>query len=188
MLLRNSLSKRLLIWVVSNGDNNLSSILRRETPRKTRKSVLLEFVIGLLGITMSMLATVVDSLSPNLLIDATSLFLRLLTCLWVVLQQDLPVLVRQKLLRILVELLVFKYKYITAQIKWTIMSCPLSLWVFPKQVLGDVSMSSTELRLKYCPSYQLKSNMYLMPLLKSKRTQARLLSTSWMSRLASDLP
>ena len=66
---------------------------------------------------MSMLETVVDWLLLHLLIDATLLLLKHLTFLWVVLQLDLLVLVRQRLPRILEELSVFKLWYSTALIR-----------------------------------------------------------------------
>jgi hypothetical protein len=83
----------------------------------TREYVSPESAIGKLTTTMSMLATVVDWLLHRLQIDAILLLPKLLTFPWVVLQLDQQEPVRQKLLRILVELLVCRLSSSTALIK-----------------------------------------------------------------------
>jgi hypothetical protein len=82
-----------------------------------REFVFQKFVIGKPFTITSTLVTVVDLLSPLLLIGAISPLLRLLTYQWELLLKDQPELVRQRQPRILVELLVFKSLYSTAQIK-----------------------------------------------------------------------
>jgi hypothetical protein len=82
-----------------------------------RELLLLEFAIGLLTTTMSMLVTAVDWLLHHLLIDVTLLLPKLLTFPWVELQLDQLVQVKQRPLRISEELLVFKLWCSTALIR-----------------------------------------------------------------------
>jgi hypothetical protein len=99
---------RSQILVFLPGLLNSNSIWSNRTQKTKRESLLLEFAIGQLSITMNMLVTVVDWLLLHLLIDATLHLPKLLTFPWEELQLDQLVQVKQRPLKILEELLVFK--------------------------------------------------------------------------------
>jgi len=117
MSLKNSALRRFKIKACSFGLDNLDSTWNIRAQRMTKEFVFQRFAIGKHTTTMSTSVTVEDSLLLHLLIDATSLLLRLLTYLWELLHKVQLVPVRQKLPRISVELLVSKSLYSTAQIK-----------------------------------------------------------------------
>lgn len=128
-------------------------------------SVLFLLLIGILPTHMNSQVLRNVYVSLLLLIDVILLQLRLCLCTMVVHLLVLPVLVRLKLSRILVELWVSSSSSPTVLINTDTEIWLRSLRVWFRVVFGVVSMNSIVLIWKSCLSQQCKSN--LSPLLES---------------------
>lgn len=137
---------------------------KQELPgRLTLMSVLSPLPIGILLTLMNswVLRNVCALLL--LLIDVTSLWLRLCLCTMVVLPLVLQVLVRLRLSRILVELWVFSSSLPIVQINIDIVIWLRSSRVSSRVVFGVVSMNSIVSIWKSCLSWLCKSNLLPLP-------------------------